>query len=164
MKLVIFNGPVCSGKSTIIGNVMAQKERYFHLSYDSLKWQFSHYASGKYYEDIRVLRFAMLKTLLELNYNVVTESLHKESRKKHAEIASLFDCDVVEINLEAEYDVLLERWKERMSSGERRENISRERFDEIYQIYLAEKNNGAVTFRTDKQSMEEIRMAVLKLL
>ena len=134
------------------------------MSYDSLKWQFSQYASGQYYEDIRTLRFSMLQTLLQLQYNVVTESLHRASRQKHAKIAASFDCDIVEINLEAEYDVLLERWKARMASGERKENISKERFDEIYEIYMAEKNTDAVTFQTDTQSMDEICAAVEKLL
>lgn len=143
---------------------MRQESRYFHLSYDSLKWQFSHYVSGKYYEDIRVLRLAMLSTLCELKYNVITESLHKESRQKHIDLAASYGYDVVEINLEAAYDELLERWNKRIARGERKETMKKERFDEIYSIYMSEKNEQATTFHTDTQSVDEVSQGILKLL
>jgi len=37
MKFILLNGSSCSGKSTIIRNMMKEKDHFFQLSYDSLK-------------------------------------------------------------------------------------------------------------------------------
>lgn len=162
MKLVILNGAVCSGKSTIIDRVMRDAKRCFNISYDSLKWHFSGYESGKFYEDIRVLRFAMLRALCGMKYNIITESLHLENRNKHIAIAKEYGYEVLEINIEAEYDTLVRRWHERNASGSRKDIIPRSRFDEIYQVYIKEKSNTTLTFRTDRQTCDEIADYILE--
>jgi len=164
MKLVILNGASCSGKSTVIEKLMKHKERYFHLSYDALKWQFSQYASGKYYEDLHKLRLAMLRALCELKYNVITEAVHEVSRQKHIDIAAEYGYEIVEINLEADYETLLKRRGERIAARDRKEDFSQERFDALFNAYQSEKNNQAITFKTDTQSAEEIAESILKLL
>ena len=164
MKLVILNGASCSGKSTVIEKLMNHKERYFHLSYDALKWQFSQYASGKYYEDLHKLRLAMLRALCELKYNVITEAVHEVSRQKHIDIAAEYGYEIVEINLEADYETLLKRRGERIAARDRKEDFSQERFDALFNAYQSEKNNQAITFKTDTQSAEEIAESILKLL
>lgn len=169
MKLIIFNGASCSGKSTVIKNIMKRKEHYFHLSYDSIKWQFSQYASGKYYEDIHQVMNSILRVICELKYNVVTEARHKISRQKHIDIATKYGYEIVEINLEADYEILLKRFEEKVASAlanpERRmANFSTERFKEIFDGYQSEKNHSAITFRTDKQSVKEVSESVFKLL
>ncbi|OGG67008.1 hypothetical protein A3C21_04270 [Candidatus Kaiserbacteria bacterium RIFCSPHIGHO2_02_FULL_59_21] len=164
MKLVILNGASCSGKSTVIENLMKQKERYFHLSYDALKWQFSQYASGKYYDDLHKLRLAILRALCELKYNVITEAVHKASRQKHIDIAIEYGYEIVEINLDTDYETLLKRRDERAAARNRKEDLSKERFDSLFNAYQSEKNDEAITFKTDAQSVEEITEGILKLL
>jgi len=169
MKLIIFNGASCSGKSTIIKNILKQKEHYFHLSYDSLKWQFSQYASGKYYEDIHKVRISILRAVCELKYDVITEAVHKISRQKHIDIATEYGYEILEINLEADYEILSKRFDERVASASanpksRMANFSKEKFQQTFETFQREKNPLAITFRTDTQSIEDITADVIKLL
>jgi len=166
MKLLLFNGPPCAGKSTIIEKVLVHQKRFFYLSYDHVKWQFSEYQPGTntLYQDIRILRLALLRDLCDMQYNVITYSLHRETREKHIAIARSYGYDSIEINLEASYEALIERLNERMARGLRKERITRERFDEMYQIYMSEKNTQATTFRTDLSGVEEIAERIGMLL
>lgn len=71
------------------------------------------------------------------------------------------DVEVIEINLEADYDVLLRRFDERVAYAltnpeSRISNISKERFKELYDTYEQEKNLQAATIRTDILSPEEV--------
>lgn len=164
MKLVIISGPVCSGKTTIVDILLKNVENYFHLSYDSLKWQFSQYSSGKYQEDILTLRLALLKILCEMGYNVLTESTHASTKQKHVEIAREYGYKVVEINLEADRGVLTKRMQERNESLPPTKVVPMTRFDEVFDLYEKDKNPKAITFRTDWQTVEEVSNAILKLL
>ena len=164
MKLVILSGAVCAGKTTVVRELMKKTERYFHLSYDSLKWQFSQYSSGKYRKEILALRLAMLRSLCEMKYNVITESTHASTRQAHIDIVREHGYEVLEINLEADYDVLLRRCEERNAVVELKKVVSRKRFDEVFRLYESEKNVSALTFRTDSQSIQEILESILKLL
>ena len=79
------------------------------------------------------------------------------------------DYEVVEINLEADWEVVSKRFEERVKSAlanpERRiANLSTERFRELFDIYQNEKNPSAIIFRTDTQSIEEVSGSILKLL
>ena len=169
MKLVILSGSSCSGKSTIIKELLKQKERYFYLSHDSLKWSFSQYSSGKYYEDIHKLKLCILEAVCELKYNVITEAVGKISRQKHIDIAKIFGYEIVEINIEADWEILSKRFDERIANALANpeikiSNTSKERFKEIYNKFQSEKNPTVVSFRTDIQSIGEITKAILKLL
>lgn len=169
MKLIILNGSSCSGKSTIIKNIMEEKEHFFHLSYDSIKWQFSQYASGKYYKDIRVVMLSILDAVCKLKYKVICEALQKEFRKELIDLAKGYGYEVVEINLEADWKVLSERFDERVVEAlanpkKRIANISKDRFKELFEMHQNEKNPLALVFRTDTQSIEEVSDGIMKLL
>ena len=63
---------------------------------------------------------------------------------------------------------LKKRFEERLESAiaapERRiSNLSKDRFIELLDIFEKEKNPKAITYRTDKQSTEEISESILKL-
>ena len=117
------------------------------MSYDSIKWQFSQYShGGKYYEDIHKVMHSILGVVCELKYNVITEALHKISRQKLIDIATSHGYEILEINLEADYEILSKR------------------FEEFFDIYQREKNPSAITFITDTPNMEEVSENVMKLL
>ena len=170
MKLLILNGSSCSGKSTVAKHIMKWKENYFHLSYDSIEWQFSQYShGGKYYEDIHKVMHSILGVVCELKYNVITEALHKISRQKLIDIATSHGYEILEINLEADYEILSKRFDERVASAlanpeSKISNLSKERFEELFDIYQREKNPSAITFITDTPNMEEVSENVMKLL
>ncbi|MEK7176864.1 MAG: AAA family ATPase [Patescibacteria group bacterium] len=170
MKLTIINGSPCSGKSTIIKRVLKEKEHFFYLSYDSLKWQFSNYVSGKYKEDILEMLLVMAERAFDLQYDVVSDvGLTRVWREKLKDIAVAHKYEIVEINLEADFDVCATRFDERVLSAltkpeSRIANTSKEKFKEMYDLYQTNKNPNAITLRTDVASVEEVRSRVLELL
>lgn len=167
MKIVIINGSSCSGKSTIVENVMEQEERLFHLSYDRLKWLFSKYSSSEQYKDVWEVVLAVAETVFEMRYHVIADSvLYKKHRQKIIELAKRNGYEVLEINLEADYAGLSRRFDERVASAmadpkRKISNISEERFKELYDIFQSEKNPRALTFRTDTQGVEEISAVII---
>lgn len=170
MKLVILNGSSCSGKSTILKNIMQQKDNYFQLSYDSIKWLFANYQSSKQYQDVLKVLLSVAGTVLDLNYNIITDSvLHDSYRQKLVALAKKANYDVLEINLEAEFTVLSQRFDERVASAlatpnRRISNLSKDRFKELYDIFQQEKNTQAITFRTDTHDIDEVTKSVMNLL
>ncbi len=172
MKLLILNGSSCSGKSTIVKNIMQQEEHLFHLSYDSLKWLFSKYSHEEQFKNVREVLIAVAVAIFKQQYNVICDSaLYKEQRNKLIDLAKGKGYDVIEINLEADYNVLSKRFDERVEQAletpvhERKiSNLSKDRFNQLHNIFHSEKNSQAITFKTDIQSIEEISQEIIKLL
>lgn len=169
MKLIIINGSTCSGKSTIIKSILKERENYFHLSYDALKWSFSKYKSEIHYQDVQKIVLSVADTVFKMKYNVISDStLYKYSRDKLIESALANGYEILEINLEADFEILAKRFDERVASAllspERRiSNLSKDRFKELFDIYCNERNPLALTFRTDTQSVDEVLEKVMKL-
>lgn len=172
MKLIILNGASCSGKSTIIKNMMREKDHLFYLHYDSLKWSFSKFSREKHYEDVKKIVLAVAETVFEMGYDVVSDSsLTRASREKLMNMATKKNYEILEINLEADYQVLLERFNQRVASAllipekdRKISNLSVDRFKELFDMFEQEKNSDAITFRTDNQSIEEVSEKIMKLL
>ncbi len=169
MKFVLLNGASCSGKSTVVKRVLKDKAGYYQVSYDALKWGFSQYKPDKHFEEVRKLMRALTEAVCVMEYNIICDSgLFKETRDKLFEIAQKYNYEIIEINLEAPYEVLVERFDKRVAEaaagGGRVTNTSKERHKELFDIYESEKNLHAITYHTDKQSIDEVAEAVLKLL
>jgi predicted kinase len=149
---------------------MEEKERYYKLSYDAQKWLFSKYDRNTQFEDVRTIQRALAETVCKLNYNILCDSaLHRENREKLLAIARNHGYEILEINLEAEYEVLATRFDERVKkalaeNSKTIANTSKERHRELYDIYQQEKNNTAIVFRTDTLNQEEVTNAILQLL
>lgn len=171
MKIIIFNGSSCSGKSSIIKNLMKERDGLFYLHYDSLKWSFSKYSSEKHYKDVQRIVLAVAKEALNMRLDVVSDSsLTRVFREKLIDLATQYNYEVIEINLEADFDILLKRFNERVESAlkvpekdRRISNLSVDRFKELYTIYNQEKNLSAITFRTDIETPEEITEKIQKM-
>ena len=172
MKLIIFNGSSCSGKSSVIKNIMTEKDNYFHLNHDSIKWLFSKYESNRYYKDVHKVLLAIAVAVFEMKYNVLLDcSFYKSSRQEFIDLGKKYDYEILEINLEADYEVLLKRFNERVERAlsvpvkdRRIANTSADRFKELFDIYNSEKNSSAITFKTDTETIEEVTGRVMKLL
>lgn len=169
MKLLILNGGSCSGKSSVIKYIMKKREHLFHLSYDSLKWSFSNYSSDKYYKDVQKIVLAVASTVFKMNYDVISDStLYNSSRKKLINLATLAGYQILEINLEASREILIKRFDERVASAlatpeKRISNFSKDRFQELLDIFEREKNLQAISIRTDNQSIEDVAESILKI-
>lgn len=94
--------------------------------------------------------------------------MHLATREQLFEIARRHNYEVIEINLEADYEVLRQRFEARMANAaadpaRKISNKNPERHRELFDIYQAEKNPNAITFRTDLLSEDEIAKQVLAL-
>ncbi len=170
MKFVMFNGPSCVGKSTTAQCILDKKEGVFHLSYDKLKWSFSLYSHRIHGKDIHELMNVVTRTVCGMQRTIICDSgLHKSGREELFNIARKFDYEILEINLEADWSAIEQRFEERleharMHPNEKISNTSKDRLKELFDTYHAEKNPNAVTFRTDKQTIGEIAEEVMKLI
>lgn len=172
MKLIILNGGSCSGKSTIIENIMKRKNDLFHLSYDYLKWQFSNYDPREHRKDVQKIVLAVATCIFKIKCDVIFDSAlykNKIEREKVIDLAKKANYEIIEINLEADFEILLKRFDQRVvialiDTNIKRANLSKDKFKEIFDTYNKEKNPSAITFRTDKQSIEEISKNIIKLL
>ena len=112
----------------------------------------------------------MAEAVCGMNYNIICDSaLHKENREVLLDIPRRHGYEIIEINLEAGYEVLVERFNERVEKANatpnaKISNTSIDRFKELYDIYQTNKNPNAVVFNTDKQSIEEVVGEIFKLI
>lgn len=169
MKFIQINGPSCVGKSTLVKRILDEKPRYYKVSYDALKWGFSQYKPDDHFDDVRALVRALAEAVCKIEYNIVCDSgMHLATREQLFEIARRYNYEVIEINLEADYEVLLQRFNERIAAAAlnpeaRVANKNPSRHRELFDIYQKEKSPGVLTFRTDLMSVDEIAAQVLAL-
>lgn len=169
MKLVMINGPSCVGKSTTVQGVMESVENYYKLSGDHQKWMFSKYHRDIHKEDTARLLRAIAREICEMKYKIICDSaLYRKNREALLEIARSYGYEIIEINLEADYDLLAQRFDERIAEAAvkkvRYSNTSKEVWKDLYNIYQEQKNPAAITLYTDKESKEQVIEKVLKLL
>jgi len=172
MKLIILNGSSCSGKSTIIKNIMAEKSHCFHINRDSIKWSFSKYQYDKDHENVQKILLAIADTVFKIGYNTILDfAIYKKYRQEFIDLAKEYNYELLEINLEADYEILLKRFNERIKSVslvQKKDriisNTSVDRFKEIFDIFNKEKNPLALTIRTDTQNVENVSKSIMKFL
>lgn len=162
------NGPSCVGKSTIIREVMKQKDNVFLLSFDGIKRNFSKYTPIVDYDKVRELFISNATFAFAKGYDVITDSsLGKENRESLISQAKDSGYDVVEINLEADESILRKRFEERVETSKnaivKPANTSIIRWKELYDLYHHDKNKEAITFYTDMMSEEEIVEKVMEI-
>lgn len=169
MKLILLNGPSCSGKSTVVKSILRQRKHLFHLSYDSLKWSFSQYSPNEQADDVRTALLSLAGSVFKMKYDVICDSvLFREWRVRLLDLALKYSYGVEEINFEASQETLLNRFDQRVADAftnpERKiSNLSKERFRELCDTYAKEKSVSATTFRTDQLSIDELTEAFMKL-
>ena len=172
MKLIILNGASCSGKSTIVKRIMKERDNLFLLHYDSLKWLFSQYSNEKHYDDVQKVMLTVAGKIFQMKYDVICDSgLRKISRDNLIDVANKYKYEIIEINLDADYEVLAKRFDERVKrvmsvpeKDRRISNMSMDRFKELYDMFQSEKNKEAIEFNTDTQTEEEISESIINIL
>lgn len=170
MKFISINGSTCSGKTSLIKEVMKHRERLFKLSYDSVKRSISNYKPDVHFDDVHTVMLAMEEALCKMQYDIISDSgLRQDWRERFLQIPREYGYDIVEINLECGYDTLAKRFDERIARALANPdmlqptNLSKDRFKELHDMFQTGKNPNALTFKTDEQSIEEIAESVLKL-
>ena len=170
MKFISINGSTCSGKTSLIKEVMKHRDHLFKLSYDTVKRSISDYKPEVHFNDVHTVMLAMEEALCKMQYDIISDSgLQQEWRERFLKVPREYGYDIVEINLECNYDLLAKRFDERVARALANPdmlqptNTSIDRFKELHDMFQTGKNPSALTFRTDEQSTEEIAEHILRL-
>lgn len=170
--ILLVYGSLCTGKSTTIKIIQNKHREIFHGSMDNIKWFISDYSSEKY------ARLGVVnKILLAMNSQAVKErmSIIVEGnaglmlmRDQYLKLAKEHNFNFIQVNIEAPYDVLLQRLKNRVLYS-LKENIKisvteEDQMRKRYEDYFKYKINEIPTFYSHKDSANEIAEKIEKIL
>jgi predicted kinase len=161
--ILVLNGPMCAGKSTITKTFM-QREGVFRGSYDAIKWLLSNYSSeNSYHKDsAKEIIFSAISKAVELGFSVVIDGGFGDYRKRYKDLAQEHEYAYVSVNIEADEDVLKERFLARVESakidnGKKLSVTTLDGFQKRYDEYANNnKDVDAVTFNSGVLPMKEI--------
>jgi len=137
--------PSCAGKSTLVDNFLKTQKWIMHIDPDKLKWFFNDYLDDK--SKYRSILWNMLLSLVEdASKNwipVIFEWRDSIDIEKLEDIAKKYSINLYRINVEADYSILLPRFKERIKSvkaeGRVIGNMKEEGLKYRYENYLQKK-------------------------
>lgn len=160
--IVIINGPSNSGKSMTVVEIFKHRKDFFLLKFDSLKRFFADFEPGTDTEKVIRLSGIIAKSIIDSGDNLLIESSYFD--KSITDYAIIKNYKIFEFNLEVPYEVLVERFRDRILNQVSgiKINTSEEKLLRIYNKYILEKNNKIKTFDTSIKSTEEIVNEILK--
>lgn len=160
--IVIINGPSNAGKSTITEELFKNRKDFFHLKYDALKRFFIDYDSSKDIDKVIEMSGVIGRDRISKRESLLIEG--DTFDKSILEYAKERGYKIYEFNVEAPYEVLLSRFRERVLNAvpEKIINTSEEKLLKIYNEYLSSKNIEVKTFNTSIKSSEEIVKEILE--
>lgn len=163
-KLIYINGPSCAGKSTVINSIFEIKKDIFWLKYDAVKRFFVDYDPAIDKQKVVELLGVIAKDRIEKNETILVEGLVDQGFQNIHQYAKDAGYSIYEFNIEAPYDVLLVRFRERVVNPIPgiKINVSEDKHLEIYQKYILTKNSEALTFDTSILSAEAVTNDILK--
>lgn len=169
--LLIINGPMCAGKSTI-SDIFLKNEGVFRGSSDRIKWLISNYSGDNpnHRSMAKNITLSAIEGAVNAGLSVVVDGGFNEHRDKYKEIAAKFDLKYLSVNIESPYEVLKQRFIERVESsrqegGKRISVDTIEGFDTRYEWYESyNKDPEATTFDSSKSSAEEIALKIEKII
>ncbi len=160
--IVIINGPSNAGKSTTIAEIFKIRKDFFHLKYDALKRFFIDYDSSREIEKVKEFSGVIGRSRIDKNENILIES--DSFDKTIIGYAKEKNYSIFEFNVEAPYEVLLSRFRERVLNAVSgiKINTSEEKLLKIHNEYLSSKKIEVKTFDTSKQTAEEVAKEILE--
>ncbi len=170
--ILIIQGPMCSGKSSVAKILISKYPELFHASGDNIKWFISDYSAEKYSGKgiiTRLLSSLVSQAVLE-SLSVLIEGnvgLQKDV-KIFSDIAEKNEFNFIQVNIEAPYNVLLDRFNKRVEDAlEKKTNISvktEENMKKRYEGYQEFKDKTLPTFDSSKMSPEKIADEIQSLI
>lgn len=154
--LILINGPSCVGKSSSIKSYMRDHDHLYYLSYDAQKWGFSHYTEHKdeYSKMITDIFFGISDRVMQEWLNIICDSVIERSTRTYlSQRAAHYGYMIIEINLEAPWDTIQDRFYQRIKTWAQENpepisNTSLKRLSRIFELYEQEKNPNAYTLST----------------
>jgi len=162
--LIILYGPQCSGKSTVAKLLLEKTPEVFHASPDKIKWFISDYSAEKYSGKgvINRLTLSLVNQAAAEGFSILVEGNIKImlGADEYNKIAEDNNMKFIQINIEAPYEVLLNRFNLRVKDAQEKntkisvktEDGMRERYNKYHEL----KKQEVLTFDSSTKSPEEI--------
>lgn len=164
---LVVNGPSCGGKSTVINLFIEEYGNIFQAKSDAIKWLISDYNASLHREIVKEMILATVRTALKNGLSVIKEGALYNS-EIYEKIAQEFDVDFYAVNVEAPWEVILERFQKRVEAKKagvkKIANTDPLRLRDLYEMYLDSKSISPLIFDSSKLDPEEIRDAILEYL
>jgi len=169
--ILIINGPMCSGKSTLTDLLLKKIPQSFKVSSDKIRWQIANYSSDIHRELVSELAFSLAKKAAENGLSLIIDGTlvnKKIVNKKYQKLAKKLNYKFIEIKINASWEVIRHRFQERVKNAKLTGNhiscTTLKRMKEIYNRYMTVQTPDIPTFDSDKISPEKLCQKILKLL
>jgi adenylate kinase family enzyme len=173
--ILLINGPQCAGKSTVAELLLNSYPNLFHITGDKIKWLISDYAQSKqkYSESdvINKMLYKLSESAIVEGFSLLIETnigLMKSWIPKYKALADSNEFVYLELNIEAPYDVLKERFEKRAQSAKAQgSKISVTKVDDMklrFDGYQKYKNSSVPTLDSYRMSSEEILNQIVEKL
>lgn len=169
--ILVINGPICSGKSTVSELLLKKIPNSFRVSLDKIKWLIGNYSKDEHRKVAYRLTLELAKNALEEGFSLIVDGcgrFDKNSNNDYKKLAKEHKISYVEINIEASAIILIKRFKERVVHARAvNSNISCttvKKMKEFYNGYLEYKDNNLVTLDSGLNNPEQIRDIIIKLI
>jgi predicted kinase len=160
--LILLDGPMGSGKTTVAKLLHAKLKRTAHLGLDRIKWFISDFKRCPADNEIvRNVVVAMAKEYLKEGISVIIEQgMRKDSIEALKKTAKKYHAKCLVYQLDAPKNLLLARVHERPRlPGKPR--ISNARIERNYRAHLEHKYKGAVVLDVAKLSARQVAGRIL---
>lgn len=170
--LILLYGPLCSGKSSVINILMSKNQAVFHSSMDNIKWFISDYSSNKYADlgTVNRILLAMTTQAVHENLSIIIEGSAglMKLRQKYKNLAKKNNLKFLEVNIEAPYETLLQRFKQRTQEAKKlKTKVSATKQFEMLKRFLSYKEHKNIklpTFDSSQMSSKKILIEIKKIL
>jgi adenylate kinase family enzyme len=162
--LIIIDGPMGSGKTTVAQMLHKKLKRTAHIGLDRIKWFISDFKRiPQDNEIVRSVVAAMMKEYLKHNISVIVEQgMRKERIEVLKRAAKKSGARYFAYQLDAPKPLLFKRIRERPKLSDR-PRVSRARIERNYRAYQeSHKNPIATVLNAEKLSAKEITNHILR--
>lgn len=162
---------MCSGKTTV-ADIFLKNDGVFRGSSDRIKWLISNYSGDNPNHRLMAknITLSTIEGAIKAGLSIVIDGGFGDHRDKYKEISVKFDLKYLSVNIEAPYEILKQRFLERVESskqdGGKRISVNTiDGFDNRYEWYKqCNRDPEAITFDSSKKTAEEIALEIEHLI
>lgn len=169
-RAIFIYWPSCAWKSTVVKHILEKSSNMFHISIDRIKWLISDYSNQNklYINTLHEMVLSLAKISLDNWMDIIVEWKSPYIYDKLDLYINSLNIDIFEINIEAPFEVIKERFFQRMKEVEetwwRVWNKSIDKCKEIFDEYLNSKKKNILTLDTSILSEDETTFEINKLI
>lgn len=116
-RIIIISGPSCAGKSTIANEIFQKVPSIVHVKTDTLKKFISHYDPVQHKKYLSYLTTAYCENVMQQWLSLIVEPHMNEGMEmQFRDMADKYWYSICIVSVNAPYEVILQRFQERVQS------------------------------------------------